>query len=329
MTGIVLLSLLIDAVIGDPKRIYRYIPHPVIWIGCMVQYWDTSWNKTTFTVKTRYILGGGMILGVSTITCSFAYLLESIIGDMFGYSVMGVVILAGMMSIFMAQRSLYEHVLAVVKALEDENMISARRKLAMIVGRNTENLDQREIVRATVESCSENFCDGVVAPVFWSLLLGLPGLVLYKTVNTCDSMVGYRGSRYGAFGWTSARVDDLLNWIPARISAVILFLSMYQAKRNYHWQDIIHDASQHSSPNAGWPEATAAYVLDLTLGGPKYYGTERIDLPWINAKGSQNPLPSDIYRVLSMIIRSIGLIWIFLFSIFGIQLVLEYVLKAP
>lgn len=321
MSGIILLSLVIDAVVGDPRWVYRYVAHPVVWIGRMIEYCDRWWNRETFTVQTRYGLGCMMVLGIVTIVFFCAYFFEYVIGYIFGYGIIYVVIVGVVMSIFMAQRSLYEHVLGVVGELECGDMVGARRRLGMIVGRNTEDLDREGIVRATIESCTENFCDGVVGPVFWCFLGGLPGLVVYKAVSTCDSMVGYRNVRYRGFGWASARLDDVLNWIPARISAILLFLSMYRTDRDYSWRDIVRDASRHVSPNAGWSEATAAYVLGLALGGPRYYGTECVVLSWMNGRGEKKAKPRDIYRTLRMMIRSIGIIWLLLFCIF----VLEYV----
>ena len=171
----------------------------------------------------------------------------------------------------------------------------------MIVGRNTASMDQAAITRAAIESAAENFSDGVIAPLFWYLVAGLPGILVYKCLNTADSMIGYRTPRHEAFGWAAARLDDLANWIPARLSAALIMIS------HGTWRDIREDARKHRSPNAGWPEAAMAQVLDLALAGPRSYEGEMTDFPWVNDRGRGYGHPRDIERAVFALWRAWGL----------------------
>ncbi|MBP1806697.1 adenosylcobinamide-phosphate synthase [Rubellimicrobium aerolatum] len=192
-------------------------------------------------------------------------------------------------AILLAQRSLADHVRAVAQALR-LSIPEGRRAVAMIVGRDTAAMDEPAIARAAIESAAENFSDGVVAPAFWFALGGLPGLLLYKVVNTADSMIGHRTPRHEAFGWASARLDDLLNLIPARLSALLIWLT----RPHGGWREIISDARLHRSPNAGWPEAAMARVLNVALSGPRSYHGESRDYPWVHPHGRKAIGPAEI-----------------------------------
>jgi adenosylcobinamide-phosphate synthase len=193
------------------------------------------------------------------------------------------------LAILLAQRSLVDHVRAVARGLR-LSLTEGRAAVAMIVGRDTDAMTEADIARAAIESAAENLSDGVVAPVFWYLVLGLPGIVAYKLVNTADSMIGHMTPRYRAFGWASARLDDVLNLVPARLTALLIALT-------HGWVDpapILRDAPKHRSPNAGWPEAALAPVLNVALSGPRSYHGQRKDFPWVWPEGRRDPGADDI-----------------------------------
>jgi adenosylcobinamide-phosphate synthase len=212
-------------------------------------------------------------------------------------------------SVFIAQQSLYWHVARVRAAFASEGLAGAREAVAMIVGRDPESLDDSGVARAAIESCAENFSDGVVAPVFWLALLGLPGLFAYKAINTADSMIGHRTPRHRDFGWAAARLDDLLNLVPARLAGVLVALvapvaggSMIAAVK-IMWRD----ARKHRSPNAGWPESAMAGALGVALAGPRRYGETVVDDLFLNAEGRANAAPDDIGRALKILIAACAL----------------------
>lgn len=191
----------------------------------------------------------------------------------------GFIILVIIASTLPAQRSLYMHVAAVASALEHQGITEARLKVSMIVGRKTEELDEAGVSRAAIESLSENFSDGIVAPLFWLATGGLMGAVVYKAANTADSMIGHKNERYSAFGWAAARFDDLINLPCSRLSALWLTLAAFfipGASPKTACQAVKRDARHHRSPNAGWPEAAMAGALGFKLGGPRHYGTETV-----------------------------------------------------
>jgi adenosylcobinamide-phosphate synthase len=215
---------------------------------------------------------------------------------------MGNIITALIASIFIAQRSLYQHVDWVRSAFADGGLPEARDAVALIVGRDPENLDEAGVCRAAIESCAENFSDGVVAPVFWLALLGLPGLIAYKAINTADSMIGHRSERYASFGWAAARLDDLVNLLPARLSALLLAVAAPIAGGSIgkSFDVVRRDASKHRSPNAGWPESAMAGALGLALAGPRRYAEGMVDDPFLNAEATRPAVPDDIGRALDL-----------------------------
>jgi adenosylcobinamide-phosphate synthase len=172
----------------------------------------------------------------------------------------------------------------------------------MIVGRDPALLDEAGVCRAAIESCAENFSDGVVAPVFWLALLGLPGLIAYKAINTADSMIGHRTERHDSFGWAAARLDDLVNLIPARLSALLLAIAAPIAggSVNTSLRVVKRDASKHRSPNAGWPESAMAGALGLALAGPRRYAEHLVADPFLNAEATKEAVPDDIDRALDL-----------------------------
>jgi adenosylcobinamide-phosphate synthase len=209
---------------------------------------------------------------------------------------------AFIIAVLVAQRSLYEHVAAVATGLAGGGLDGGREAVRHIVGRDPMSLDAHGVARAALESLAENFSDGVVAPVFWYLLLGLPGLFAYKMANTLDSMIGHRTPRYRAFGWAAARLDDVLNAVPAPLSGVLLATAAIFTKngRPGHALTImLRDGRKHHSPNAGWPESAMAGALGLALAGPRRYSEALVADPWLG-DGSARAGVADIWRGLQL-----------------------------
>ena len=198
---------------------------------------------------------------------------------------------------FIAAKSLAGHVEAIAEPLKTNDLPSARRAVSMIVGRNSDNLDSNDIARAALESLAENTSDGVTAPLFWGVLLGFPGVLIYKLVNTADSMIGYKSERYRDFGWASARFDDLINYIPARLTSLIYAIISRNALKVL--RITLRDASQHRSPNAGWPETSVAASIGVKLSGPRIYDGIKTNDPWLNSDG-RNPTGHDLFSGLRL-----------------------------
>lgn len=203
----------------------------------------------------------------------------------------------------LAQRSLYDHVVPVAAALEAQDLPAARRAVSMIVGRDTAMLDEAGVSRAAIESLAESFCDGVAAPLFWLLMGGLPGIWLYKAINTADSLIGHREAPWGAFGWAAARSDDLLNLVPARIAGLLICIC-----GGGGWRTLWRDAGKHASPNAGWPEAAMAGALDLRLAGPIAYDGVISEKAWIG-DGRDTASAIDIRQALTIYRRACLGLW--------------------
>lgn len=286
--ALLLLALLLDAVFGEPDWLWTRLPHPAVLMGRLVAGADKRLNKHRDLrfrgVLVMIALGlGALVLGA-------------------GLAALGPVVEVLLAAILLAQRSLVDHVRAVATGLSD-SLAAGRAKVAMIVGRDTEPLDAAGVARAAIESGAENFSDGVLAPAFWFLIGGLPGLLLYKITNTADSMIGYRTPRYAEFGWAAARFDDLLNWVPARISALVILVA---AGRPGGWPVILRDAPLHRSPNAGWPEAAMAVSLDVALSGPRSYEGAIRDFPFVHPDGTRTPGPAEIEAACTALWRSWG-----------------------
>jgi len=205
-------------------------------------------------------------------------------------------------TLLVAQRSLFDHVAAVARALHRGGLAGGREAVRHIVGRDPMSLDMHGVARAAIESLAENFSDGVVAPVFWFLLFGLPGLFAYKMANTLDSMIGHRTPRYRSFGWAAARLDDVLNTVPAPLSGFLLVTAAVFTKRGrpgHALSIMLRDGRKHHSPNAGWPESAMAGALDLALAGPRRYPEGLVADPWLG-DGSARAATSDVTRALQL-----------------------------
>ena len=296
---ILLLALGLDALIGDPAALYARLPHPVVIIGRGISGLDRRLNRAEDPTALRRAAGIAACVLLVTLSLGIGWLLHRSLLTLPG----GWIVEALLISAFLAQNSLYRHVAAVARGLASEGLPGGRRAVAHIVGRDPESLDEPAVCRAALESLAENFSDGVTAPLFWALLLGLPGILTYKAVNTADSMVGHRTPRHLAFGWASARLDDLLNLVPARAAGLVLAVAAFLlpgASPSRAFSAMKRDAPLHRSPNAGWPEAAMAGALGLALAGPRCYGGVIIEDNWMNAGGRREASAADIHRGLAL-----------------------------
>ncbi|WP_309663933.1 adenosylcobinamide-phosphate synthase CbiB [Tabrizicola sp.] len=282
-------AMILDALFGEPKLIWDRIPHPAVVMGRLIAALEARLNRG----EGRRLKGAAMTAGLAFGAMLAGWLIH-LIPD---HGILEALLVA----ILLAQRSLVDHVRAVATGLR-RSLAEGRATVAMIVGRDTAAMREPDVARAAIESAAENLSDGVVAPVFWYLLLGLPGILMYKLANTADSMVGHMSPRYREFGWASARFDDLLNLIPARLTAVLIALT-------HGWVDatpILRDAPKHRSPNAGWPEAALAPVLNVALSGPRSYDGAMKDFPWVWPEGRRDPGAPDIDAACAALWRAWG-----------------------
>ena len=303
--AVLALALLIDAATGEPEALYRRVPHPVVLLGRLVGRLENALLRPGDT-STRQRRAGVVLLAAALAVAVLAGLaVERLLLAL----PLGQVWLALAASTLIAQWSLVDHVRAVGAGLR-EGLESGRAAVARIVGRDPASLDGHGVARATVESLAENLSDGVVAPAFWCLVGGLPGLLAYKAVNTLDSMVGHKSERYLHFGRASARFDDLVNLVPARLTAILLLAAGHWtdlAGLRADWRAVRRDAPRHRSPNAGWPEAAMARLLGLRLAGPRVYGGTPIEDAWMG-DGRAEATPDDIDRGLRLAWRAWGLL---------------------
>ncbi|UOQ95665.1 adenosylcobinamide-phosphate synthase CbiB [Halobacillus shinanisalinarum] len=258
-------ALLLDLWLGDP----RWLPHPVRMMGSLIHFLESRGNKGSL----RRFKGVAMVL----IVCSVVFVITWSITAL-GYHVhvgLGVVLESFFIWTTISLKGLKEASMNVYTPLTESDYTRARQHLSMIVGRDTEHLDESELARGAIETVAENTSDGITAPLFFALLGGAPLAMLYRAVNTCDSMVGYRHDRFYHFGWASARLDDVLNWVPARLTSMLLLLlekSTFQTKREAITL-LVHHSKRHPSPNSGWGEAAFAILMGIQLGGEnRYFG---------------------------------------------------------
>ncbi|QPC86640.1 cobalamin biosynthesis protein CobD [Mesorhizobium sp. NBSH29] len=297
---IAFLALILERYIGYPVPLLRAAGHPVMWIGAVISVLDTYLNKPNFSVRRRTMHGMVALIIIVLLPAVLASLLSGLVSWMF---VWGFVIVAILASTLLAQKSLRSHVAAVAEALESEGLEGGRQAVSMIVGRDPERLDEAGVSRAAIESLAENFSDGVVAPAFWLVVGGLAGGAAYKAVNTADSMIGHHTEKHGAFGWASARFDDLINLPASRLAAVLLTVAAFiipGASARNAWSAVRRDAKKHRSPNAGWPEAAMAGALGLSLAGPRVYGGVMVEDAEMGAGGRRDASAADIRRALRL-----------------------------
>ncbi|MEF2547563.1 adenosylcobinamide-phosphate synthase CbiB [Aurantimonas sp. E1-2-R+4] len=300
--AILFLGTALDRLIGDPDWLWRRVPHPVVLFGWVIDRLDRTLNRPGLGESGRW-RNGIIAAGLFVVGALLAGLLLSTIFASLG--LLGGLLEALVLAVFLAQKSLIDHVRAIERAVGEKGLESGRRAVAMIVGRDPEALDEAGVCRAAIESLAENASDGVVAPFLWYLILGLPGLLAYKAVNTADSMIGHMNDRYRAFGWASAKLDDWMNWPAARLTALLIALSAGMRDRGLAEVRAAlsiarRDAPLHRSPNAGWPESAMAAALGLSLGGPRRYGNLEVEAPMLNPAGRRRARPADIAAAIGL-----------------------------
>ncbi|MCG3268716.1 cobalamin biosynthesis protein [Yoonia sp. I 8.24] len=282
-------GMILDVILGEPRVIWSRVTHPAIVMGQMI-----GWCDKTFNAGDNRRAKGAIVMAV---LCIAAYLFGKGIAAV-PTAILDVLIIAALL----AQKSLVQHVRAVADALR-LSVGDGRMAVAMIVGRDTAQMDQSAVARSAIESASENLSDGVIAPAFWFAVGGLPGLLIYKITNTADSMIGYRTPRHADFGWAAARFDDLLNLIPARLTALMIWAVTSRPRAHA----IVQEAPRHRSPNAGWPEAAMAHGLDIALSGPRSYEGQMHNFPYVNRDGAHDLTPRDIDRAITVLWKTWGL----------------------
>ncbi|MER0237176.1 adenosylcobinamide-phosphate synthase CbiB [Fulvimarina sp. MAC8] len=297
--AILFFATLLDRLIGEPEAVWRHCPHPVVLIGRVIDFFDRRMNDPTVSSKKRRRDGLLFLAGLVTASLVLGLGLSAFFG-LFGP--IGFLAEIAVLSAFLAQKSLVDHVKAVAVALSENGIAGGRAEVAKIVGRDVNVLNEAGVSRAAIESLAENASDGIVAPFFWYLVLGLPGVIAYKAVNTADSMIGHLNDKYRDFGWASARFDDLLNLAPARITAwLLLRAGIRDTEARHEATEIVkRDAPLHRSPNAGWPETATAVPLGIALGGPRRYGDLIVDAPYLNPAGRTTLAPADIDAALRL-----------------------------
>ncbi|HMO06693.1 MAG TPA: adenosylcobinamide-phosphate synthase CbiB [Paracoccaceae bacterium] len=298
--ALLLPALLLDAALGEPRWLWSRRPHPAVLMGRAVDYLDRRMNRGSARRAK------GMAAVVLLVTG--AWTIGALIAAVPDFGLLEIVAAA----ILLSQRSLADHVAAVAAGLR-LSLAEGRAAVARIVGRDTAAMQAPDVARAAIESAAENLSDGVMAPAFWFLVAGLPGLVVYKAVNTADSMIGHRTPRHEAFGWAAARLDDVLNWVPARLTAGLIAV----AHLNGNWRAIRRDARLHRSPNAGWPEAAMAVALDVALSGPRSYHGRLQAFPWVWPEGRRDAGAADIDRAVAALWRTwaLGLVVVALIAL--------------
>jgi adenosylcobinamide-phosphate synthase len=303
MTSFLVLAwaLVIDRCIGDPSWLWRRVPHPVAVAGMAIAVGDARLNAPAAPDAAKRRRGMALIAGLVIAALLLGWALHRLLGAL--PAPLGPLAEALVLAVLLAQRDLLGHVAAVAERLVPGDLPGARLALSRIVGRDVDRLDEAGMARATIESAAESFSDGVVAPAFWYALLGLPGVLAFKVVSTADSMIGHRTPRHAAFGWAAARLDDIMNFVPARISVALLAAAAPLVGRSPAEAFAVarHDAARHESPNAGWPEAAAAGALGVALGGPRSYDGAGVEGAWLNADGRHNPDAHDVRTAIRLI----------------------------
>jgi len=293
-----LLAMLIELCIGYPQWLTRAIGHPVTWMGGLIARSDRFLNRDTAPSPQRRLLGALSLVIMLGLVGAAAFVVQSQLLRL-PYGLLAVAVLASTM---IAQRSLYRYVANVASALGKSGLDAARQAVSHIVGRDTAGLDRAGVARAAIESLAENFSDGVIAPIFWLAVAGLPGIALYKAINTADSMIGHRTPRHADFGWAAAKLDDLVNLPASRLTALLLIAASALRKDTSArgaWRAVRRDAARHRSPNAGYPEAAMAGALDLSLAGPRVYGGIRVEDAFMG-EGRRDADAKDIVRALAL-----------------------------
>lgn len=275
---VALTALVLDAAIGWPRWLYRRVGHPVGLFARIIAACEARWNRHDWRDEARMAGGIATVVVLVGLATGASVVLAALAGLFAGQ--LSWIVLALLAWPALAQRSLDAHFLPIVEALHAGRLAEAQDAVGMIVGRDTLSLDEAGVARAAIESLAESFCDGVIAPLFWLIVAGLPGVWAMKAINTADSLIGHKEAPYRHFGWAAARLDDVMNFVPARLSAGLICLAGWGG-----WRICRNHADRHASPNAGWPEAAMAGVLGVRLAGPVRYDGVKADKPWIGEGG--------------------------------------------
>jgi len=298
---ILFLALLADRYFGDPEWLWERVPHPIVLFGKAIEFADKRFNTSSKSDEERRRDGFVVTLGLLVIAAVAGLVIHLALRTIPPF---GELIEALIVAVFLAQKSLADHVSRVAVALREEGIVGARRAVSMIVGRDPETLDDAAVSRAAIESLAENTSDGIVAPAFWFALLGLPGLLAYKMLNTADSMIGHLNDRHRDFGRFAAKLDDVANWFPARLTGLLISGAAWivhgydAALRSFNV--MMRDARLHRSPNAGWPEAAMAGAIEVALAGPRVYGGEVANEPMLNGAGRRDAGADNIEDALDI-----------------------------
>jgi adenosylcobinamide-phosphate synthase len=296
---LLLAALVVEACVGYPQGMYRIVRHPVVWIGAVLDVLERHLNRSEFGDETRRALGVVTVV----VTAGGAALAGYVVQTLASGVSFGNVLIVLLATTGLAQHSLYTHVRAVLQPLSSGDLVAARQAVGDIVGRDTSALNESGVASAALESLAESFNDGIVAPTFWLLVGGLPGLFAYKALNTADSQIGHREPRWRMFGWAAARADDIANLVPARFAGALLAIAGGGGLL-VMWRD----APKHASPNAGWPEAAMAGALRIRLGGPAAYDGVMHERPIFGAGSS--PTVGDLRRGLRIYMIACALLWL-------------------
>ncbi|MEL6966758.1 MAG: adenosylcobinamide-phosphate synthase CbiB [Pseudomonadota bacterium] len=307
---LLLIALIIDRVVGDPDWLWQRVPHPVVGFGRIISRVDDALGDDRAD-QARAFSYGVAVLALLFLVCMAVWWLVVSLGAWLWPAAWLLELI--IVVVMLAQKSLHDHVAAVAHALRSDGLDSGRAAVSRIVGRNVSSLDESGVSKAAIESLAENYSDGVVAPVFWYCVAGLPGILFYKAVNTADSMIGHKSPKYLHFGRAAAILDDWMNWPAARISAVLISLAhALKAGGARAWaafENVREEAPLHVSPNAGWPEAAFAHALGLSLGGPRSYGGEAIEAVTFNSGGRERAGVPDISTGLALFERTGLILW--------------------
>ena len=299
--GAMVVAMAVDAFLGWPSWLFARVGHPVTWVGWLIGALDAAWNRASDPPALRRAAGVASAAAVIALSVALGWIVQAALPS--GWAQ---IVLIGILAWpLVALRSLHDHVAAVAAPLQAGDIAAAREAVSRIVGRDPAALDEAGIARAAIESLAENASDGIVAPVFWGALFGLPGILGYKVINTLDSMIGHRSERHEAFGWAASRIDDVANFIPARLTG-FLFV-MLAPRRSDALACMTRDARRHRSPNAGWPEAAMAGGLGVRLSGPRIYHGSVTSEPWLN-EGARDPRAGDIIEALTVYRRAMLLV---------------------
>ncbi len=309
---ILLIALVFDWYFGEPEALWSRLPHPIVLFGKAVSFADKKLNKSKDSDQEQYKKGAVAISLLILLALFVSFFIQGIM-NFFGP--LGIILEIFIVFVLLAQKSLADHVEAVADGLKEDELKGGQNAVGMIVGRDPSSLDKSGVSRAAIESLAENFSDGVVAPAFWYAVFGLPGIIVYKMINTADSMIAYRNEKYLWFGRVAAQIDDLANWLPARLSAVFIALGSGMLNGIAAFKNAmivaLRDSGLHRSPNAGWPEAAMAGGADFALGGPRIYADETVQQAYLNSSGKKDLEAKDIKHSIQVFALACFSLWFF------------------